>query len=112
MMRLIEVNVSFSIVCDVTHSMHSHDSFSVLVVASYPCTKISKQEKYVVSWNVVNCHLLYVVKIILVLFICVLNGGVGYDNGEFDVPCIQLGVGVLAGNDECESLLAFIVLSP
>ena len=54
------------------------------------------------------------------------NGGVGNDNGEFDVSCIQpyveqsltngfplqQGVGVLAGNDECDSLLVSIVLSP
>ena len=33
---LTEVNDSFSIVCEVTYSMLSHDSFSVLVVASYP----------------------------------------------------------------------------
>ena len=50
-----EVNDSFSIVCDVTYSMLSH--VSVLVVASYPCNYVSKQEHDVVSWNVVNNHL-------------------------------------------------------
>ena len=52
-----EVIDSFSIVCEVTNSMLSHDSFFVLVVASYPCTKVSKQEQDVMSWNIVNCHL-------------------------------------------------------
>ena len=37
-----EVNDSFSIVCEVTYSMPSHDSFSIIVVASYPCTTVSK----------------------------------------------------------------------
>ena len=40
-----EVNISFSIVCEVTYSMHSQDSFSVLVVESYPCIKVSKQDR-------------------------------------------------------------------
>ena len=40
-----EVNDSFSIVCEVTYSMPFHDSFSVLVVESYSCTKVSKQEQ-------------------------------------------------------------------
>ena len=76
--------MTFSIVCEVTYSMLSHDSFSV--VASYPCIIVSELD--VVSWNTVNCHLQQVVEIILVLFICVFNVGVGHDNGEFDVPCI------------------------
>ena len=84
-----EVNDSFSIVSEVTCSMLSHDSFSVLVVASYPCIKVSKQEHDVMLWNVVNCHLHGVVEIILVLFIFVFNGvSIGHDNGVFDVPCI------------------------
>ena len=52
-----EVNDCFYIACDVTYSMLSHDSFSVVVVASYPCTKVSRQEQDVMPWNVVNCHL-------------------------------------------------------
>ena len=84
-----EVNDSFSIVCEVTYSMPSHDSFSVIVVASYTCTMVSKQEQDVVSWNAINCHLQGLVYIILVLFNRVLNGGVGHDNGVLDVPCIQ-----------------------
>ena len=40
-----DVNDSFSIVCDVTYSMLSHYSVSVIVVASYPCIKVSRQEK-------------------------------------------------------------------
>ena len=51
-----EVNVSFSIVCGVTYSKLSNDSFSVLVVAPYPCIKVSKQQLDDVSWIVVNCH--------------------------------------------------------
>ena len=41
---LTEVNDSFSVVCVVTYSMLSHDTFSVLVVAPQPCTKVSMQE--------------------------------------------------------------------
>ena len=41
---LTEINNSFSIVCEVIYSMLSHGSFSVLVAASYPCIKVSKQE--------------------------------------------------------------------
>ena len=52
-----DVNYSFSIVYEVTYSMPSHDSFSLLVVVSYPCTKVSKQDQDVMSWNVANCHL-------------------------------------------------------
>ena len=48
-----EVNDSFSIVSEVTYST----TLSVLVVASHPCTKVSKQEQDVMLWNVVNCHL-------------------------------------------------------
>ena len=36
------VNDSFSIVCEVTYSLPSHESSSILVVASYLCTKVSK----------------------------------------------------------------------
>ena len=52
-----EVNDSFSIVCEVTYSMLSCDSFSLLVVAPYPYINVSKQEEDVVLWNTVNCHL-------------------------------------------------------
>ena len=52
-----DVNDSFSIVCEATYSKISHDSFSVLDVASYTCIKVSKQEQDIVSWNVINCHL-------------------------------------------------------
>ena len=52
-----EVNDSFSIACEVTYSMLSHDTFPVLIVASYPCIEVSKQEQDVVSWNAVDCHL-------------------------------------------------------
>ena len=52
-----EVNDSFSTVCEVTYSMLFHDSFSVFVVACYPCIDISKQELDVVPWNVVNYFL-------------------------------------------------------
>ena len=45
----IEFNDSFSVVCEVTYSMLSHDFFSVLVVASFHCIKVSKQEQVVVS---------------------------------------------------------------
>ena len=85
----IEVDDSFSIVCEVTYSMLSHDSFSVLVDAPNPCIEVSKKEHDVVSWNVVDCRLQGGVEIIHVLFICVFNGGVGHDNGEFDVTSIQ-----------------------
>ena len=44
-----EVNDSFSIVCEVTYSMLFHESFSVLVVAAYPCITVSKQEQAVMS---------------------------------------------------------------
>ena len=84
-----EVNDSYSIVCDVTYSMLSHDSFFVLVVVSYRCMNVSKQEQDIMSWNIANCHLQRVVENILVLFICVFSGGVDHDNGEFDVPCVQ-----------------------
>ena len=63
---------------------------TTLVDSSYPKTKVTKQEQDVMPWNVVNCHLQWVVEIILVLFIYVFNGGVGHDSGEFDVPCINL----------------------
>ena len=53
---LTEVNDSFSTVSEITYSKLFHDSFSVLV-ASYPCVMVSKQEQDAVSWNVVNCHL-------------------------------------------------------
>ena len=52
-----EVIYYFSIVCKVTYSMISHDYFSVLVVTSHPCIKVSKQEQDVMLWNVVNCYL-------------------------------------------------------
>ena len=52
-----EVYDSFPIVCEVTYSMLSHDSFSVLVVVSYPSIQVSRQEHDVMSWNVVNRHL-------------------------------------------------------
>ena len=48
-----EVNDSFSIVCEVTYSMLSHDSFSALVVVSSPFTKVSKQEQVVMSSTVI-----------------------------------------------------------
>ena len=43
-----EVNDSFSILCEFTYSMLSNDSLSVLVVASSPCSKVSKKEQDVV----------------------------------------------------------------
>ena len=52
-----EANDSVSTDCEVTYSMLSRDYFSVLVVASYPCIKVSMQEQDIMSWNVVNCHL-------------------------------------------------------
>ena len=66
-----------------------NESFSVLDVASYPCIKVSRQKQNVVSCDVVNCHLQWVVQVILILFICIFSWGVGHDNGEFDAPCIQ-----------------------
>ena len=53
---LTVVNDCFSIVSEVTYSMLSHDSFSVLVLALYPFIKVSKQEQDIMLSNVVNCE--------------------------------------------------------
>ena len=44
-----EVNDCFSIVCEVTYFMLSHNSFRVLVAVSNSCIKVSKQEQDVVE---------------------------------------------------------------
>ena len=49
-----ELNDSFCIVCEVTYSILSHDSFSVLVIVFCPCVKVSMQD--VMLWNIINCH--------------------------------------------------------
>ena len=48
-----EINDSFCIVCEVTYSMFFHDSFSVLV-ASYPCIMVFKQEQDIVLCNKIS----------------------------------------------------------
>ena len=92
-----DINDSLSIVCEVTYSMILHDSFSVLVVASYPCIKVFKQEQDVVS----SCRHV-VIRRQIPSAMCIRNHpcplhlrfhwGVGHVNGEFDVSIIQIYV--------------------
>ena len=75
-----EVNDSFSIGCDVTYSMLSHDSLFLLL---HPTLAFRSPSKRKMSFHGTSSTVIYII------FICIFIGGVGHGNGEFDMPCIQ-----------------------